>query len=310
MDFDRVVIVTRQTRLEETVHRFNTKAQAAFYVKKRGQSFVDYEVEDDNYHMARDLVVRSIEPGVKFHVLDRAFLPNYLFGPGDLVITLGQDGLVVNTAKYLNGQPILAFNPDPERFDGILLPFLPDHAPNVIHSVFKSKFKTQNISMAQASLTDGQKLYAFNDLFIGAKSHTSARYTLRFGDRQERQISSGIIVSTPAGSTGWMSSLYNMAAGIVQFTGSQQIQVPNRIPWQSRKLIFMVREPFRSKWSGADLVAGAVGPNEEVILESHMPENGTIFSDGMETDFLEFNSGATAKIHLADKITNLITEIL
>ncbi|EPG73152.1 NAD(+)/NADH kinase domain protein [Leptospira fainei serovar Hurstbridge str. BUT 6] len=309
MSFDRVVIITRQTRLEESIKRFNTKAQASFYVTKRGQSFSDYELEDDNYHFARDLVVRSIEPGIKFHILDRSFLPNYLFGAGDLVVTLGQDGLVVNTAKYLNGQPILAFNPDPDRFDGILLPFLPNQAPEVMKSVFTRKIATQKISMAEARLTDGQKLYAFNDLFIGAKSHTSARYTLQYKNKSERQISSGIIVSTPAGSTGWMSSLFNMASGISAFAGNKKVKVPERIPWQERKLMFMVREPFRSKWSGADLVAGIIQQGQDIILESHMPENGTIFSDGMESDFLEFNSGATAKIRIAEKVTELIMEV-
>ncbi|TGK20983.1 NAD+ kinase [Leptospira fluminis] len=309
MSFDRVVIITRQTRLEESIKRFNTKAQASFYVTKRGQSFEDYESEDDNYRYARELLVRSIEPGIKFHIMDRSFLPNYLFGPNDLVVTLGQDGLVVNTAKYLNGQPILAFNPDPDRFDGILLPFLPNQASDIMRSVFNGKIVTQKISMAEAGLTDGQKLYAFNDLFVGPKSHTSARYTLTHGKKSERQISSGLIVSTPAGSTGWISSLFNMASGISHFSGNKKIKTPERIPWQERKLLFMVREPFKSKWSGAELVAGTVKEGDHILLESHMPENGTIFSDGMEADFLEFNSGATARIQLAKKTTELITEV-
>ncbi|PJZ78289.1 NAD(+)/NADH kinase [Leptospira neocaledonica] len=309
MSFDRVVIVTRQTRLEESIKRFNTKAQASFFVTKRGQSFQDYELEDDNYHQARDLVIRSLDPGVKFHVMDRSFLPNYLFGKNDLVITLGQDGLVVNTAKYLNGQPILAFNPDPDRFDGVLLPFLTNQAPDIMKSVFSEKIKTQKISMAEVSLTDGQKLFAFNDFFIGPKTQSTARYTIKYKGKEERQISSGIIVSTPAGSTGWMSSLFNMSSGLAKFSNKQSVPLPSRIPWEEKKLLFAVREPFRSKWSGTDLIAGILHEKEKILIESHMPENGTIFSDGMESDFLEFNSGATAQIQLAEKTTELIVKL-
>lgn len=39
--------------------------------------------------------------------LDRGFLPNFLFPPDSLVVVVGQDGLVANTLKYLDGQCVL-----------------------------------------------------------------------------------------------------------------------------------------------------------------------------------------------------------
>lgn len=306
MEIDKIIIVTRLTRLEENVKRFNTKAQASFFVKKRGQSFEDYEVEDDHYRHARDVVVKAIPPGIKFQIIDRNFLPNFLFGPKDAIITLGQDGLVVNVAKYLNGQTIIAINPDPERFDGILLPFRENEALGAIDSLLGDKFNIRNVSMARVDMNDGQKLYAFNDLFIGPSSHISARYTIHYGKKIERQMSSGIIVSTPAGSTGWISSLFNMANGISHFQGKKNIIKNKSMGWEEKKLTFVVREPFRSQWSGVEIVAGEVSGDQELILESHMAEKGVIFSDGMESDFMEFNSGATARIHLAEKTTKLL----
>ena len=59
----------------------------------------------------------------RVQTVDRSFLPNFVFAPEDTVVTLGQDGLVANTLKYLNGQPVVGVNPDPERWDGRLLPF-------------------------------------------------------------------------------------------------------------------------------------------------------------------------------------------
>ena len=59
----------------------------------------------------------------RVQTVDRSFLPNFVFAPEDTVVTLGQDGLVANTLKYLDGQPVVGVNPDPERWDGRLLPF-------------------------------------------------------------------------------------------------------------------------------------------------------------------------------------------
>ena len=43
------------------------------------------------------------------------------FGPEDVIIAVGQDGLVANVAKYLDGQPVVGVNPDPQRNPGVLV---------------------------------------------------------------------------------------------------------------------------------------------------------------------------------------------
>ncbi|MCB1315685.1 MAG: NAD(+)/NADH kinase, partial [Leptospiraceae bacterium] len=279
-----------------------------FYIKSRGQSFEDYELEYDNYQHARDAILKCVPKDVRFQVIDRAFLPNFIFSEKDLVLTLGQDGLVVNAAKYLDGQPILAVNPDPDRFDGVLLPFQLEDVRTYLEQALEKNLPTRKISMGRVDLNDGQSLLAFNDFFIGARSHISARYTISYHESRERHSSSGIIVSTPAGSTGWLSSLYNMARGIQQFRGDPAEWQAGPIPWETRRLVFVVREPFRSKWSGADLVAGEINEGETVTIDSHMAENGVIFSDGIEDDFLVFNSGAQARIGLARQVTHLLVK--
>jgi len=326
MQLERIIVVRRPTRLEELKRRFNTKSQAEFYVQSRGQSFDDYELEDMTYSEAREAVLRAIPRSMKFLELDRSFLPNYVFAPDDLVLTLGQDGLVVNTAKYLDGQNILAVNPDPARFDGILLPFKIGDVQKAIEAYEANALGVRPITMAKAALNDGQELLAFNDLFIGPKTHTSARYSIRYRNAVENHSSSGLIVSTPAGSTGWMSSLYNQTAGIAQFAGLQPQSTPERqqkktkaisanpqsplaaprLTWEERRLLFLVREPFRSQVSQTDIVAGFIEEGEDLILESHMPESGVIFSDGMEWDFMQFNSGTVARVSVSDKRTNLL----
>jgi hypothetical protein len=212
---------------------------------------------------------------------------------------------VANTAKYVQGQPILAVNPDPARFDGILLPFQPQDLRSQIERTLAGKTPTRAISMAEARLKDSQRLLAFNDLFIGASSHISARYRIICGDKTENQSSSGIIVSTGAGSTGWLSSIFNETSGIVTFLGGAPVK-PLRLDWEEERLLFVVREPFLSRHSQAGIVAGMVAPSEPLTLESQMPTAGVIFSDGVEADHLDFNSGAVATIGLAPEKANLV----
>ena len=307
---EKVVVVTKKTALEELVERFNTREQARFYLEHMGVAFEPYLAAHDAYRRAVAALHEALPRGSRSQWIERAFLPTFLFGPHDLVVTLGPDGLVVNTAKYLTTQPLLAFNPDPERIDGILLPFRVAQAGEKIGSALRGEHTLKKISMARAELNDGQRLEAVNDLFIGARTHVSARYRLRFQDRLEDQSSSGIIVSTGAGSTGWFRSILTGAAGVIEkFAAAKEVRAARqkyRFDWEADYLYFSVREPFVSKVSAADLVFGRIPAAEQLEVVSAMPQNGVIFSDGVEADFLQFNSGVIARIGLSDKKVHLI----
>jgi NAD kinase len=304
--YEKLVIVTRRTRLEGLIDRFNTRGQAEFYIKHAGGDFNDYEQEHDTYHRALDRLRRELDFGLPRQIMDRSLVPTYSFGAHDLVIALGQDGLVANVAKYAGEQPIVGVNPDPQRFDGVLLPFLPEDARAATARVLEGKaFASRAVTLAAFRLDDGQQLLAFNDLFIGTRTHTSARYRLAIGGRTESQSSSGILVSTGAGSTGWMSSVFNMASGITAFAGGQggrSIQ----FPWEDPRLMFAVREPFVSRHSTASLVAGWVEGDDALVVESLMPSGGVIFSDGIEADYLEFNAGAIGRAGRAAQRARLV----
>ncbi len=309
MDYEKIVLVTRKTRLEGLIERFNTLGQAKFYIEHSGGDFALYEREHMVYVDALKKLRMSLQRLTKVQEIERGFLPNFLFAPEDVVVTIGIDGLVVNTAKYLNGQPVVAVNPDPAHIDGILLPFHVQNAIPVVQKVLNGQVKIRQISMAEAALNDGQSLFAFNDLFVGAKSHISARYKIKLQKQEEHHSSSGIIISTGVGSTGWLSSLFNMANGMYEVFSqdhANSVLPPVRMQWESDQLVFVVREPFISKTSGAEIVTGLVTPMSPLIIESEMAEGGVIFSDGVEADFLPFNSGATATINLAKKKTQLV----
>lgn len=306
--YDKIIIITKKTVLEEVVERYGTRSQAKFYIEHMGLSFDDYETAHEIYHKSLDELRKAIPLGMRVQEIERGFLPTFTFGNRDLVITLGPDGLVVNTAKYLDGQHLLAFNPDPARIDGVLIPFAITSASAILPSVLKGNTRIELISMAKASLNNGQTLYAVNDLFIGQKTHVSARYNLRIGELSENQSSSGIIVSTGAGSTGWLQSVINGAYGIVNNSDENDLTPPDyRFDWDADYLIYSIREPFVSKTSKADHTFGIIDGFTPLEITSHMPQNGVIFSDGIENDFLDFNSGSIARITLADKKLLLIS---
>ncbi len=305
----KVVLVTRRTRLEELISRFHTLEQAQFYVEHLGADFSDYAAEHAAYGVARRIVEDALATSARVQFLDRSFLPTYLFAPDDVVIALGQDGLVANTIKYLDGQPLIGVNPDPRRFDGVLLPFRPRDVATILPDVLQDRRTSREVTMARASLSDGQVLHAVNDLFIGPKSHTSARYEIRLGTRAEVQSSSGIIVSTGLGSTAWMKSIVTGSLAVAEGLGSpssaKHTLAP--MPWDAKYLRFAVREPFPSVATYASLVFGSTDREKPLQIASLMPENGVIFSDGIEADFLAFNSGMTATIGIADRIGRLIS---
>ena len=305
--YEKIVVITRKTRLQELVERFNTLGQAKFYIEHAGGDFAEYVAEDDAYRRSLDVVQHALDFDVKTQFVDRAFLPTFLFAEQDIVVTLGQDGLVANTAKYVKGQPIVAVNPDPKRFDGILLPFLPQEVHGTLGAVLEAKEHVIRVTMAEAAFSDGQRMRAFNDLFIGPKSHVSARYVLKFGKQSETQSSSGILVSTGAGSTGWLSSVFNMSAGVAKWCGGKA-GAAVRMKWDDPRLAFVVREPFRSNHSSADLVAGMIEGGGELVLESIMPSGGCVFSDGTEADFVEFNSGAIVTVRASEHGARLVTK--
>ncbi len=320
MAIENAIIVVDDTRLDKLVARFNTKAQTQFVIEQKGGDFNDYVEEHDQFNHSLDIVQKNVSRELKYKVLERRYISNFIFSEKDVVLVVGRDGLVANTAKYVNNIPILGINADPSRYDGVLLPFTFDSFQRALDRTLEGKEDSKLVTMAEASLNDGQRLLAFNDLFIGPSTHLSARYEIRHRDLTEQQSSSGIIVSTGAGSTGWLSSLFNMANGITEiFSRSEKktksfskappshpSKVEKRLSWEAQELVFVVREPFLSRSSTCKLAAGMINGSETLELESLMPSGGVIFSDGIEQDYLQFNSGTIAKIGIADEKAKLV----
>jgi len=299
---NKIVVVRRPTRLDSLVAKFNTRRQAQFYIEHLGASFDDYEKEHDRYYAVLESLQIAAARLARIQDLEWKYLPNFLFGAEDLVVTVGQDGLIANTLKYLSSQVVIGINPDPGRWDGVLSQFSVEEAPAALETVLGGRAELREVTKARIRLSDGQTLLAVNDFFIGVKNHSSARYAITVDGQTEVQSSSGVIVSTPLGRSGWMKSVISGATGIFgKIAGrASKVEEVERERWDRDRLFFAVREPFPSVSTGNRLVFGAIRPDTEFKVESRMGENGLIFSDGIQEDFLDFNYSVVASVGLAE----------
>ena len=303
---NKVVLIKRRTRYEELKRRYNTVEQARFYIEHLGADFSDYEREDKVYNMVLDQVRSYVRPVARLQEIDREYIPNMIFGEKDIVIAVGQDGLVANVMKYLDGQPLIGVNPDPARWDGVLLPFEAGDMERILPEVINEKFSAKDVTMGKVTSKDGQVLYAVNDFFVGVENHTSAKYHINYRNRIENQSSSGIIISTGFGMTGWHKSVMAEFKGMAMAFGLGVIREP-QYDWSDRNLTFQVREPYPSRFTQADIVYGQIKEKENLILTSDMSEKGVVFSDGILDDAIEFNAGMQITVGVAERRGRLVT---
>ncbi len=303
--FERIVVVTKKTPLEELLERHYSREQAAFFLKSRGNDIAAYEAVHARYQSSLQYLLSALPETVPNHRIERGSVASFLFRATDLIIAIGPDGLVANVAKYAAGQPILAVNPDPANIDGVLVRFQVQEVIRILPEILREKYSVDELTLAEATTNDGQRLLAVNDFLVGRRDQISARYTIEFAGCRERQSSSGILVSTGVGSSGWLSSV---AGQIERLSGCRPVIAGENIPfsWQAKHLVFVVREPFASRSTGTGIVCEKITGSLPLTVYSEMPEGGVVFSDGVPEDALEFNSGSVLTISLASQRARLI----
>ena len=291
----RIVVVTRQTEYDALVARQGTRGQAEFFLQQRAQSLSPLEQADQAFDEALAKVLGAIPSDWRRARVDRADLDRFLFEPEDVVIAVGQDGLVANVAKYLTGQPVIGCNPDPKRYEGVLVRHAPDEAQSLIPRAAGDRLDLEERVMVEAVLDDGQRLLALNEIFVGHASHQSARYTLAAAGQTERQSSSGIVVTTGTGATGWGRSI-----SLERHSG---VALPSA---DEAALAFFVREAWPSVISGATLTEGRLDAPAPLTVTSEMNQGGTVFGDGIEADRLEFGWGRRVDVRVAAERLRLV----
>ncbi|HKR69861.1 MAG TPA: hypothetical protein VJT16_13555 [Streptosporangiaceae bacterium] len=293
----RAVLVHRRTELQELLARHGTRGQAQFFLQTRGQHIEDAESRHRAVQEAISTVSAAIPAKWRRAVVERAELPTFLFEPGDIIVVAGQDGLVANLAKYLDGQVVIGINPEPGRNPGVLVPHPALAAPALLATAAgpAAARNVEELAMVEAATDDGQRLIALNEIYIGQPSHQTARYALALPDgRTERQASSGVIVSTGTGATGWCRSTW--------LERHSTLTLP--APAESR-LAWFVREAWPSPATGTTCTEGELAPGQALSLTAQS-DRLVLFGDGIEADAIPVDWGQAARITLAGRTLHIL----
>lgn len=190
----RLVLVTRETEYEGLLARHATRGQATAFMRRRSQagsqagspagSLDAMDAQREQLQAMLTEIRAALPKGWRVANVRRAELDRFLFGPEDVVVAVGQDGLVANVAKYLDGQPVIGVNADPARNAGVLVPHTAAEAAALLARAAAGPLRTEGRTMIQAKLDDGQELLALNEVFVGHASHQSARYSIAHRGRE------------------------------------------------------------------------------------------------------------------------------
>jgi NAD kinase len=290
----RAVFVTRETDYELLLARHATREQARFFLETRGQQLAEVEARHERFVDVLRQARTTVPSEWRQTLVRRADFDRFLFGPEDVVVAVGQDGLVANVAKYLGGQPVLGVNPAPDLYDGVLVRIAPERLARLLPASVHDDVALERRTMVEALLENGERILALNEVFVGHRSHQSARYRIAVHSAEENHSSSGLIVASGTGATGW-------ARSIMEATG---VHLP--LEPQEKAVAYFVREPFPSVATGTTLRAGKLSDGG-LTITSRMNEGGTIFADGMEQDRIAFDWGRRLTVAPSARTLNLVT---
>jgi hypothetical protein len=292
----RVVLVHRRTELDDLLGRHGTRGQAEFFLAGRGRTIGEVAEGDIALRRAIQTVTASIPMDWRRGRVERADLPRFLFAPDDVIVVVGQDGLVANVSKYLDGQPVIGIDPQPGRNAGVLVRHPAGAAGGLLRLIAGRRLDDhiETRTMLLAVTDDGQRLLALNEIYVGQPGHQTARYWLRLADGAgEHQASSGVVVSTGTGATGWCRSLWLERRSDLELPGPTE-----------QRLLWFVREAWPSPVTGTTLTEGSLAATELTLeVES---DSLVAFGDGIESDRLELSRGQLIRIGAAARRLRLV----
>lgn len=294
MSTPRVVVVHRHTEYDELVARHGTRGQAAFFLASRGRTLDEVDSRHEATQAAIGLVLQGIPSDWRRAQVEREELSRFVFGPEDVIAVVGQDGLVANVAKYVDDQLVVGIDPLPGTNAGILVPHTPKSAARLMRAAVAGTAPSISRTMVDAVADDGQRLTALNEIFVGQPTHQSARYRLEVQNRTERQSSSGLIIGTGTGATGWCASLQRQQAPALVLPSPD-----------AGALAWFVREPWPSPSTGADLTAGVLAAQDDLIVRVES-DSLVVFGDGVESDRLTLAWGQELRIQRSARVLRTV----
>jgi len=185
--------------------------------------------------------------------------------PYDLIVAVGGDGTVLDLSHRIGDVPILAVNSHPEESVGYFCAGDVDAFPALLDRTLEGTLPSYSLARFFVTLNDRPlSPPVLNDVLIShANPGAVSRYRVATGGREfEHQRSSGIWVSTPAGSTAAIRS----AGGFV-------------LPVGCRCIEYLVREPYPLPDRPYRIRQGVQPIRHRFEVQSEM-QQGRLFVDG------------------------------
>lgn len=291
----RVVVVHRTTEYDGLLAHHGTRGQADFFLRARGRDISEVEAQHDAVQAGLATVASAIPIDWRRGGVERRDLSRFLFSPEDIIVVVGQDGLVANVAKYLlSAQPVIGVNPDPDTNAGVLCQHAAASTAGLLRAVLGGGAREERRTMVRLAVDDGQELFALNEVYVGHRSHQTSRYTLEIDGSRERQASSGLIFGTGTGATGWCRS--------ASLERGSRLALPDP---DDGRLAWFVREAWPSPTTATTHTEGLLCAGH---LSLEVESDGLVaFGDGLESDHLELSWGQRLRVEAAAQTLRLVT---
>jgi hypothetical protein len=298
----KVLIAAKPTYLETLIDNNGDSIERAS---------LSEEVIKDSHNQQYNLVDK-ITASLEEQGIDYVFCPKRSYQPedfqqSDLIISLGGDGQLLDVARYAIGKLILPIKSS-SHSKGYLTTTDKLSVEEKLMRVTEDDFNVMNRTMLKGSIMYQDQMitsYALNDIFVGDYNNGSSKNLLSFDGKWYKQRSSGIVVTTGTGSTGWWSNTL-MKKGFFAHYG-KPFNPEIRIGKFVIKDLITKDKDFPGKIRG-----GTFGENNGIMIKSDNISNAVVQFDGSQKHYqnsraFDFNFGDFVKISLADHCTKTIT---
>ena len=208
----------------------------------------------------------------------------------DLIIVIGGDGTVLKTSHFVHdGTPIWGVNLDPSKKEGFFMSADSSDFEGKLKKLIDGKSKTIKLQRIEAFIGKKSMGLALNDIFFGnPKAYQTSYYELIVKGRKHIQKSSGVIISTAAGSYAWTKS-----------AGGKQLNLG------SDKFQFLVRDPYERKLTKAGKINGILLKTEKLKIKSLCDDIITV-TDGIGPEHRVLD-GKTLTVSISKKPLIILT---
>jgi len=183
----------------------------------------------------------------------------------DLVVTVGGDGTLLDASHLIGDNcPLLGINSAPGNSVGFFCGATKGKVKATLERALAGELPRSELARMRVEL-NGKAIHTrvLNEaLFCQASPAATSRYILKVPPGEEDQRSSGIWIGPAAGSTAAQRS----AGGKV-------------LPLESRRLQYVVREPYTPAGGSFRFARGFIEAGKELVLRSKMRE-AKVFLDG------------------------------